>query len=112
MPCRRAGGFTSRLSGSRGDVIDEGGHFRDAYSLAFGDWALVRPDGYVGAIVASDNVEVLENYLRKVGLGAESHVHVVDDGRSYRGPYPPAQDELLGRRERTDRDVVPVRISE
>ncbi len=41
---------------------------RDAYALASGDWVLVRPDGYVGAIVSSDEIEALEQYLRKAGL--------------------------------------------
>lgn len=54
--------------GSRGDVVDEGGHFRDAYTVAPGDWVLVRPDGYIGAIVASADAWVLEAYLAKVGL--------------------------------------------
>ena len=58
--------------GPRGDLLDEGGHFRDAYTLNPGDWLLVRPDGYIGAIVASNEVEPLEDYLRKVGLAAES----------------------------------------
>ena len=56
--------------GDRGDLRDDGGHFRDAYALAVGDWVLVRPDGYVGAIVAAAHVEVLEGYLRSVGCGA------------------------------------------
>ena len=54
--------------GVRGDVIDEGGHFRDAYALKSGDWVLVRPDGYVGAIVATGQITSLENYFRMVGL--------------------------------------------
>ena len=32
---------------------------------------LIRPDGYVGAIIASDEIETLERYLEKVGLGIE-----------------------------------------
>jgi 2-polyprenyl-6-methoxyphenol hydroxylase-like FAD-dependent oxidoreductase len=56
--------------GDRGDLRDDGGHFRDAYALAVGDWVLVRPDGYVGAIVAAAHVEVLEGYLQRVGCGA------------------------------------------
>ncbi|AUW42288.1 FAD-dependent oxidoreductase [Rhizobium leguminosarum] len=56
--------------GRRGDIIDEGGHFRDAYGLASGDWVLVRPDGYVGAIVASGHAWALEAYLANVGLAA------------------------------------------
>jgi 2-polyprenyl-6-methoxyphenol hydroxylase-like FAD-dependent oxidoreductase len=54
--------------GPRGDLIDEGGHFRDAYAPAPGDWVLMRPDGYVGAIVSSNEFGVLDNYLRAVGL--------------------------------------------
>ncbi|TAY52403.1 FAD-dependent oxidoreductase [Rhizobium leguminosarum] len=56
--------------GRRGDVIDEGGHFHDAYGLASGDWVLVRPDGYVGAIIASAHAGALEAYLANVGLAA------------------------------------------
>jgi hypothetical protein len=43
--------------------------------VAPGQWVLVRPDGYVGAIVASDSVEALEDYLEGVGLGANTLVH-------------------------------------
>ncbi len=55
--------------GPRGDIFDEGGHLRDAYALTSGDWVLVRPDGYVGAIVSSSQIGALETYLRDVGLG-------------------------------------------
>jgi 2-polyprenyl-6-methoxyphenol hydroxylase-like FAD-dependent oxidoreductase len=54
--------------GARGDIFDAGGYLRDAYGLASGDWVLVRPDGYIGAIVSSGEVEALETYLRSVGL--------------------------------------------
>ena len=54
------------LVGEKGDIVDDGGHMRDAYDLRPGDWVLVRPDGYVGAIVSSDEVSYLEN----VGLEA------------------------------------------
>jgi 2-polyprenyl-6-methoxyphenol hydroxylase-like FAD-dependent oxidoreductase len=57
--------------GPRGDLIDAGGHARDAYGWADGDWVLVRPDGYVGAIVASDQLAALEHYFEAVGLGGE-----------------------------------------
>jgi 2-polyprenyl-6-methoxyphenol hydroxylase-like FAD-dependent oxidoreductase len=56
--------------GSRGDIIDESGFLRDAYVLAPGDWVLVRPDGYIGAIVSSGEISALETYLRHVGLAA------------------------------------------
>jgi hypothetical protein len=54
--------------GRRGDILDEGGHLRDAYAPASGDWVLVRPDGYVGAIVSSSEIGALEAYLRDAGL--------------------------------------------
>ena len=55
--------------GPRGDLVDKGGHFHDAYALTPGDWVLVRPDGYIGAIVASSEIMALETYLQTVGLG-------------------------------------------
>jgi 2-polyprenyl-6-methoxyphenol hydroxylase-like FAD-dependent oxidoreductase len=55
-------------SGPRGDILDDGGHLRNAYALVPGDWVLVRPDGYVGAIVSSGEIASLERYLRNVGL--------------------------------------------
>jgi 2-polyprenyl-6-methoxyphenol hydroxylase-like FAD-dependent oxidoreductase len=54
--------------GPRGDILDEGGHLREAYALQSGEWVLVRPDGYVGAIVSSSEIDALETYLRDVGL--------------------------------------------
>jgi 2-polyprenyl-6-methoxyphenol hydroxylase-like FAD-dependent oxidoreductase len=54
--------------GARGDIIDEGGHLRAAYDLSPADWVLMRPDGYVGAIVSSSETAALERYLRQVGL--------------------------------------------
>jgi hypothetical protein len=54
--------------GSHGDIIDESGYLHDAYILASDDWVLVRPDGYVGAIVSSGETGALETYLRDGGL--------------------------------------------
>jgi 2-polyprenyl-6-methoxyphenol hydroxylase-like FAD-dependent oxidoreductase len=54
--------------GSHGDIIDESGFLRDGYVLASGEWVLVRPDGYIGAIVSSGETGALETYLRNVGL--------------------------------------------
>jgi 2-polyprenyl-6-methoxyphenol hydroxylase-like FAD-dependent oxidoreductase len=61
-------GLHVHTAGSHGDVIDDSGYLRDAYVLAPGDWVLVRPDGYIGAIVSSGETVALETYLRKVGL--------------------------------------------
>jgi hypothetical protein len=36
-----------------------------------GDWVLVRPDGYVGAIVSSDHCCELNAYFERVGLSAD-----------------------------------------
>nr|WP_315421526.1 FAD-dependent oxidoreductase [uncultured Pseudomonas sp.] len=54
--------------GLQGDMIDAQGHFQRAYELALGDWVLVRPDGYIAAIVSSAQVDVLEGYLQRVLL--------------------------------------------
>ncbi|MEO8778048.1 MAG: FAD-dependent oxidoreductase [Rhodanobacter sp.] len=54
--------------GTRGDVIDAWGHFRDAYALAPGECALIRPDGYVGATFDVEQTAKLEIYLARMGL--------------------------------------------
>lgn len=54
--------------GLQGDMIDAQGHFQRAYELGLGDWVLVRPDGYIAAIVSSAQVDVLEGYLQRVLL--------------------------------------------
>ena len=64
---RPRAGLHIHTFGPRGDVVDEGGHFREAYAPETGDWVLVRPDGYVAAIVATDQIESLENYFHRVG---------------------------------------------
>jgi 2-polyprenyl-6-methoxyphenol hydroxylase-like FAD-dependent oxidoreductase len=56
--------------GVRGDIVDQGGYFRDAYGLVAHDWVLVRPDGYVGAIVSSGETAALCRYLDDVGISA------------------------------------------
>jgi hypothetical protein len=49
------------------EFADDGGHVKDAYGLADGEWVLVRPDGYVGAVMSSDELTALERYLPDVG---------------------------------------------
>lgn len=56
--------------GVRGDLIDTDGRFRTAYGLERGDWVLVRPDGYIGAIVSAERADGLNDYLGRVGLNA------------------------------------------
>lgn len=54
--------------GHDGDLLDNDGHFVNSYGPAHGDWILIRPDGYVGAIVSSQNVATLLDYLKMVGV--------------------------------------------
>jgi 2-polyprenyl-6-methoxyphenol hydroxylase-like FAD-dependent oxidoreductase len=58
--------------GPGGDLIDADGHFGNAFGLEPGEWVLIRPDGYVGAIVSSDQNRALLDYFRRVGLHEES----------------------------------------
>jgi hypothetical protein len=48
--------------GPNGDIRDEEGHIGAAYGLEPGDWVLVRPDGYVGAIISSEHLKTMEPY--------------------------------------------------
>ncbi|MHB8529593.1 MAG: FAD-dependent oxidoreductase [Caulobacteraceae bacterium] len=64
-------GLRIHVVGPRGDIVDDGGHVRDAYGLSSGDWVLIRPDGYVGAIVSGAEVAALEPYLAGVGVVAK-----------------------------------------
>jgi hypothetical protein len=61
-------GLRVRVVGARGDLRDDGGHFRDGYGLSPGEWVLVRPDGYVGAIVGTEEIPALERHLAEVGV--------------------------------------------
>jgi len=61
-------GLHIHIFGPRGDVVDHSGCVRQTYALTPGTWVLVRPDGYVGAIVAAEEIDALEGYLRHVGL--------------------------------------------
>ncbi|OWJ71361.1 2-polyprenyl-6-methoxyphenol hydroxylase [Haematobacter missouriensis] len=58
--------------GQKDELIDAAGHFRDAYRPRPGDWFLIRPDGYIGAIVTSEEIATLEAGLTQVGLCADA----------------------------------------
>jgi hypothetical protein len=60
-------GLRVHIFGTCGDLLDEHGHFKDAYGVSSGDWVLVRPDGYIGAIVASQDLAGLQSYLQGRG---------------------------------------------
>jgi 2-polyprenyl-6-methoxyphenol hydroxylase-like FAD-dependent oxidoreductase len=66
---RPRSGLRIHTLGACGDIIDEGGHIRDGYGLEPGHWVLIRPDGYIGAIVSSDERPALDRYLEHVGVG-------------------------------------------
>jgi hypothetical protein len=67
---RPRAGLRIHTVGARGDIIDQGGHIRDGYGLEPGDWLLIRPDGYIGAIVSSDERPALDRYFQHVGVRA------------------------------------------
>jgi len=54
--------------GPRGDVIDAWGHIRDAYALMPGECVLIRPDGYIGAILGQGRAAELEAYVADMNL--------------------------------------------
>jgi 2-polyprenyl-6-methoxyphenol hydroxylase-like FAD-dependent oxidoreductase len=71
-------GLHIHIVSAHGDVIDEHQHFRDAYAVDPGTWVLVRPDGYVAAIVVSGEIGAMETYMQGVGL-------ITQDGSRGRG---------------------------
>jgi 2-polyprenyl-6-methoxyphenol hydroxylase-like FAD-dependent oxidoreductase len=55
-------------AGDGSDYVDEHGDFLDAYAPQADDWFLVRPDGYIAAIVSSAQLDELERFLSRCGL--------------------------------------------
>jgi hypothetical protein len=74
-------GLHVHIVGPRGDVVDDGQHFRDAYGLSPGDWVLVRPDGYVGGVARDDDIPALNRYLGEVGVAAAAFSRVPPSSR-------------------------------
>lgn len=66
MPARA--GLHIHCIGPDGELIDEGEHFRSAYAVSSGDWVLVRPDGYIGAIVGARQTDALTRFMDEQGL--------------------------------------------
>lgn len=52
--------------GAGGDVVDADGHVETAYGLAPGGMALVRPDGYLAAVIEAAGTEALMAHLASV----------------------------------------------
>ena len=55
------------------DLADDTGQFRITYGITPGDRVLVRPDGYIGAIVSNGEDRVLDAYFARVGVEGEIH---------------------------------------
>jgi 2-polyprenyl-6-methoxyphenol hydroxylase-like FAD-dependent oxidoreductase len=64
-------GLHIHIVGPNGDLEEVSGNFKSAYGVAADDWVLVRPDGYIGAIVSSRELSVLQQYLDRVGVIGE-----------------------------------------
>jgi len=56
--------------GADGDLKEEQGSFAAAYGVEQGGWVLIRPDGYIGAIVGASGMPALCRHLREMGLAA------------------------------------------
>jgi len=67
------GGLHIHTIGARGDILDSGGHVRNAYGLTSEQWVLIRPDGYIAAVVGTADLAAIETYLAAVGIHAPAH---------------------------------------
>ncbi len=54
--------------GNRGDLLDTHDHVHSAYGLSPGQWVLIRPDGYIAAVVATDDLGAIETYFDRVAV--------------------------------------------
>ena len=54
--------------GAKAELDDHAGHFAAAYTPSPGDWFLIRPDGYLGAIVGARDTDAIDGYLANVGV--------------------------------------------
>jgi 2-polyprenyl-6-methoxyphenol hydroxylase-like FAD-dependent oxidoreductase len=66
---RPRAGLHIHTVGQRGDIIDSDGQLQKSYGLSPGDWVLIRPDGYIGAILNNTDNTALSDCLDDVGLG-------------------------------------------
>ncbi|MGW3152149.1 FAD-dependent oxidoreductase [Streptomyces sp. NPDC001177] len=54
--------------GTGGDLLDTHGHVHRAYGLSPGQWVLIRPDGYIAAVVPTTHLGAIETYLDNVAV--------------------------------------------
>jgi len=59
------GGLQVHLISPTDELRDTDGHVADAYGLAPGEWVLVRPDGYVAAVLPSEHMNALDTHLER-----------------------------------------------
>lgn len=52
-------GLQVHVVGPAGALRDPGGHVAQAYAMTPGDWALIRPDGYIAAMARTHHLDVL-----------------------------------------------------
>jgi 2-polyprenyl-6-methoxyphenol hydroxylase-like FAD-dependent oxidoreductase len=58
--------------GDNSDLIDAHSDFEHAYRLAANDHVLIRPDGYIAAIMSADELPAMERYLASWGMNREA----------------------------------------
>lgn len=56
-------GVRVHVIGPAGDLRDVEGHFVEAYGVQPGEWLLIRPDGYVAAVVDTSRIDILEGHF-------------------------------------------------
>lgn len=59
------GGLQVHVISQAGELRDTDGHFADAYGMEPGEWVLVRPDGYVSAVVGEDRIDALARHFER-----------------------------------------------
>ena len=61
-------GLRIHTTGHLGDLIDDEKHLAKIYGLQPDEWVLIRPDGYIAAIVTTPNLTAIATYLDNVGV--------------------------------------------
>ena len=62
-------GLRIHTVGEGAELVDEGGHFRAGYAVSAGEWVLVRPDGYIAAIVGTEHLGAVEVFFQYAECG-------------------------------------------
>ncbi|MGO4702054.1 FAD-dependent oxidoreductase [Dyella sp. 2RAB6] len=62
-------GLRIHIVGEGAELVDDGGHFQAGYAMSAGQWVLVRPDGYIAAIVGTKHLGAVEVFFRYAERG-------------------------------------------